>query len=87
MKEVTEKEHKSGYGKEYTIETGSFDSVVIDKLFGPTIYCKIKVTALGVDAKWLVEREKTVEDEEGNFIKTEWEKICEIDAQESIFKD
>lgn len=67
----------------HKLEIGSFDSVIIEKLYGPTIYCNLRITAMGADAKWLVEREKITQDYQGNDVTT-WEKVCEIDAQESI---
>ena len=81
---VTNRED-SECGKEYSIEIGSFDSVIIDKMFGPTIYCNLRIIAMGVEGKWIIEREKTVNNENGEYKETVWEKVCEIDAQESIF--
>lgn len=73
--------------KNHRIEIGSFDTVTIEKIFGPTIYCNIRITAKGVEGKWLIEREVINQDKDGNDV-VAWEAVCEIDAQESIsFRD
>lgn len=69
--------------RNHKLEIGSFDVVQIEKLFGPTIYCDLRITAKGCDAVWLIERMKITQDVEGNDV-TSWEKMYEIDAQESI---
>lgn len=55
-----------------TIEIGSKDKVVIDKLFGPTVFANLRITA-DLERGWVIEREWI---EKGQFI--EW---CVIPAQ------
>ena len=57
---------------QHNIEIGSFDVVTIDKLFGPTIFADLRITA---DPKrgWVIEREWI---DKGQFV--EW---CVIPAQ------
>lgn len=61
-----------------TIEIGTQDTVVIDKLFGPTIFANLRITA-DFDRGWVIEREWI----SGGYI--EW---CVIPAQiEQEFTD
>ena len=66
-----------------TLNIGSGDSVVIDKVYGPTIFCGIRITADTEDCKWVIEREFIKQDKDGNDF-TYWGLVCEFDAQESI---
>jgi hypothetical protein len=56
----------------HKIEIGSFDTVTIDKLFGPTIFANLRITA-DPDRGWVIER-KWIQN--GQFV--EW---CVIPAQ------
>lgn len=60
------------YGKEHKLEIGSFDRVIIDKLFGPTIFADLKITA-DPERGWVIELKWI---ETGDWI--EW---CVIPAQ------
>lgn len=65
--------------KHLKIEIGSFDTLTIDKLFGPTIFADLRITA-DINRGWIIEREWI---EKGKFV--EW---CVIPAQiEQEFKD
>ena len=55
-----------------TIEIGSNDTITIDKMFGPTIFANIRITA-DCERGWVIEREWI---ENGKWI--EW---CVIPAQ------
>jgi len=67
--------------KTKTVEMGC-ETVTIEKLYGPLIFCDVRVTADFKTCKWIVERQWIHED---NSIT--WEKMCEFDGQESIFFD
>ena len=58
--------------KEKTLEIGSNDTVTIDKMFGPTIFADLRITA-DCERGWVIEREWI---ENGEWI--EW---CVIPAQ------
>ena len=58
--------------KEYKIEIGTGDRVTIDKLFGPTIFADLRITA-DFDRGWIIER---LWIESGEFV--EW---CTIPNQ------
>jgi len=66
-----------------TINIGGDKTVYIDKLFGPTIFCGISVTPVINTCTWKIERERISQDKNGNAT-TNWETICEFDAQECI---
>jgi len=42
--------------EEHKIEIGSGDSVIIDKLFGPTVFADLKITADYTRGCWVIER-------------------------------
>lgn len=65
---------------EKEIEIGSGDSVVIDKVFGPTVFANLRITADAEQGGWVIERQ---------WIDTnEWIKWCIIPAQiDQEFKD
>tara|TARA_R110000744_G_scaffold64675_6_gene133086 strand:+ start:3866 stop:4093 length:228 start_codon:yes stop_codon:yes gene_type:complete len=65
------------------VEVGSHNRAVIDKLFGPLIFCRLRVTAEAKNCEWVIERERTQQDEEGNDVDF-WEEVVRIDGQESI---
>lgn len=55
-----------------TIEIGSNQSVILDKLYGPTIFADLRITA-DTEQGWVVERQ---------WIETgEWIEWCVIPAQ------
>lgn len=65
--------------KTHKVEIGSFDVLTIDKLFGPTIFADLRITA-DPERGWVIEREWI---EKGQFV--EW---CTIPNQiEQEFKD
>jgi hypothetical protein len=59
---------------EHKIEIGSYDSVVIDKLFGPTIFANLKVTA-DCNRGWVIYRQDLKDERE------EWIEWCIIPNQ------
>lgn len=65
-------------GKETkTVEIGSMDTVVIDKLFGPTIFADLRITADSDRGCWVIERMWI---NKGEFI--EWCTIpCQIEKE------
>ena len=69
--------------KRKTVNVGSNSTIIIDKMYGPTIFCNLRITARSRDCKWIVEREVIGQDDQDNDI-TSWETMCEIDGQESI---
>lgn len=84
-------EFQPPYQKRFTVLVGTDTPVVIDKLFGPTIFCDVRVTALfrkeDQEPVWRIEREVLGHDEEGNGTQS-WEIMLEIPCQESIeFRD
>lgn len=58
--------------KEHVIEIGTFDRVRIDKMFGPTIFADLRITA-SMERGWVIER---------MWIKNgKWIEWCVIPAQ------
>jgi len=67
------------YGDNYTIEMG-YNKVILNKLFGATIFCDLRVWPDSNNCEWVVERQ--VINEAGDSF---WEEIIRIDGQESIY--
>ena len=59
-------------GKTHKVEIASFDTVEIDKLFGPTIFMNLRITA-SIERGWVIERE--TQNEEGLLHYVEWTTI------------
>lgn len=59
-------------GKTHKVEIGSFDTVIIEKMFGPTIFADLRITA-SVEHGWVIERRWA---ENG-----EWYHWCNIPSQ------
>lgn len=58
---------------EHKLEIGSFDVVIIEKLFGPTICADLRITANTTEGYWIIER---------MWINTmEWIEWCRIPIQ------
>lgn len=58
---------------EHKIEIGSFDVVIIEKLFGPTICADLRITADTSKGCWIIERQ---------WLKNnEWIEWCTIPIQ------
>ena len=71
-------------GKERGIVNISGDeSLMVNKLYGPLIFCGLRITARTKDCRWIVEREVIEIDKQGND-KTYYETILELDGQASI---
>jgi len=69
------------------VYVGNMDALIIDKFYGPTIMCNLRITADTRKCKWVIERQFIKQDEQGNDF-TYWDLVCEVDAQESIsFRD
>ena len=68
--------------KEITINVSGSNTVYIDKMFGPLIFCEVRITPDIKSGKWKIERERITATDEGD--KISWEIICEFDCQESI---
>lgn len=66
--------------KRKEINIGSGESIVINKLYGPSVFDPLRITADSNSYKWIIEREVIITDEDGNDIGTRWEKIHEIEA-------
>lgn len=64
------------------LNIGSYAPVVIKKLYGPTIFCDIRITASAHDCTWVIERE--VCNKDGTY---HWETMVEFDGQESLRLD
>lgn len=59
--------------KEFIVEVGCGDKVIVDKLFGPLIFTDIKVEADFQSSCWIISR---------RWIKTDkWQEICRIPGQ------
>ena len=72
---------------EKTINMGDMNALIIDKCYGPAIFCSLRITADTRKCKWIIERQFIKQDEQGNDF-TYWDLVCEVDAQESIsFRD
>lgn len=69
--------------KSITVNIGGDKTVYIDKLYGPMIFCEVRVTPVVNTCTWKVERLRISQDENGNDVQT-WETVCEFDAQECI---
>jgi hypothetical protein len=54
---------------EITVEVG-YESVIIDKIFGPQIFANLRITANPESNNWIIERQKI---NDGEWI--EWVKI------------
>ena len=63
----------------YTIEVG-YNIIFLDKLFGATIFCGLKIWPDSKTCEWVVERQWI--DENGD---SSWEEVTRIDGQESIY--
>ena len=73
--------------KNKDINMGNKDALILDKCYGPTIMCHLRITADTKNCKWIIERQFIKQDEQGNDF-TYWDLVCEVDAQESIsFRD
>ena len=82
------KEINLNYGKELTLNICGDHTVYLDKLYGPLIFCGVRITADIESGNWIIEREVIKQDDAGNDIPNVWEKVCEFDGQESIhFRD
>ena len=66
--------------KEIIVEIGGEKVLVIDKLFGPTVACNVRIRH--DYENWIVEREKWTCP---NGLSSEWEEMCRFDIQESLF--
>ena len=64
-----------------TVEVG-YEKVIIDKLYGPLIFCNLRVWADPTDGEWVVERERWTTPD---GINSEWEEMLRFDCQESLF--
>ena len=64
------------------VEIGSNHTVIIEKLFGPLIFCDLRITPDINEGEWVVERQRI----DGNN-ETTWEEMSRFDCQESIFFD
>lgn len=62
--------------KEIRVEVG-YESVVIDKLFGPQIFANLRITADPATNTWVIERSTIKYDKEGNSdnLWIEWVRI------------
>ena len=69
--------------KKHNIEIGSDEIVEIEKLFGPTIMCDIRLTACTETCEWIIERECITTDKNENDI-ISWVEYIRIPAQESL---
>ena len=65
------------------INIGGDETITINKLYGPLIFCNLKITARTKDCRWVIEREVIEVDEQRNDI-TSYETILELDGQASI---
>ncbi len=59
------------------VECGCGDVVTLDKLFGPTIFCELRIRPHLPSLKWIVE--KKVHSEIDPVF--QWVRVAEIDAQ------
>lgn len=61
------------------INCGHNQTIHIEKLYAPTIFCDIRITPVLETCTWKIERQKILPND-----KIEWETICEFDAQECL---
>jgi len=74
-------------GKTVVLEVCSDTVVHIDKLFGPLIFCEVRIRADQKTADWVVEREWLESDADGNSV-CNWREVARFDGQECIdFRD
>ena len=74
-------------GEELQINLSGDQTIQIEKLYGPLIFCGVRITPDLESCKWKIERERITQDEDGNDVPA-WEIICEFGGQESIdFRD
>ena len=64
--------------KTKSVEMGC-ETLHISKMYGPLIFCDIRVTADFNTCSWVIERERI--DKDGN---TTWEEMCRFHGQERI---
>lgn len=69
-----------GNARPCVVNVGCGQSVTVDKLYGPLIFCDVRVTALFATCEWLVERQ---------HIETgQWTEVARIPGQiEGEFPD
>lgn len=62
--------------EEKTLEIGSNQSVIIDKLFGPTVFAELRITPNVERGEWVIERQRV-----GADFKIEWVEWATVPAQ------
>jgi len=81
------KEHKDfdtinpHHDKDIVLEVG-YQTITIDKLFGPLVFCNLRIKADPQSGNWIIEREKITLNDEGS--ETTWESVASFNGQESI---
>jgi len=66
-------------GKTHKVEIGSFDKVIIDKLFGPTAFCTLIIEQDFDTYEWVVKKE-FIRQNEGENDYVELVEMCRINA-------
>lgn len=62
-----------------TLEMG-YSKIILDKMFGPLIFCDLRIYPDSKTCEWVIERQ--VIDKESDVF---WEEFCRIGGQESIY--
>ena len=63
-----------------TVEMGTHEVLIVDKLYGPLIACCLRIAIRG-DGEWVIEREVGLECDD------QWEEMARFDCQESLNLD
>lgn len=50
-------------------------------MFGPTIFACLRIRPQASTAEWIIERQMTKYDEEGNYVDSEWKEYARIPGQ------
>ena len=66
--------------KSKTIEMGSGDSITLDKLYGPTIFARLRITATP-SRGWVIERETADRHNDEPDLTSIWVEWCTIPCQ------
>lgn len=78
--------HLSG-DEPFRIEYGGQCPVHLDKLFGPTIACEVRITLDRKSWEWVVERETITRNPDPRSDQWDiqgWEEVARFDCQESL---
>ena len=64
------------------LEIGTMHTIILNKLFGPTVFCDLKISIDDTTMEWVIEKQCTrITDN----VEDDWfEEVCRINCQESL---